>query len=194
LPVHSQDVLQLGATLSPASVAANTTAEQTFTLTGIRLGDAVFCTKPTAQAGLGIAGCRCSAHDVVAITFINATAGAIVPTASEASSALFARSPAERSRRDERSLRPGARRESSSTWISRNSAESRDLDIASRAFTAACCVTAASAGTSFTSRSMMPHASPSPMSPPMNTAIPPPRCSAPPSSTTAAAAYASSGS
>lgn len=72
-------------TLSPASVAINTTAEQTFAATGIGLivGDVVLVQKPTAQAGLGIVGQRVSAADTLAITFANDTAGAITPTASE---------------------------------------------------------------------------------------------------------------
>lgn len=69
--------------LSPASVAANTSAEQTFTVAGLKLGDFVAVNKPTAQAGLGIVGCRASADNTLAITFANFTAGAIVPTAAE---------------------------------------------------------------------------------------------------------------
>ena len=69
--------------LSPASVAANTTAEQTFTVP-LRAGDMIFdITKPTNQPGLGVVNTRISAANTVAITFINATAGAIVPTAGE---------------------------------------------------------------------------------------------------------------
>lgn len=73
-------------TLSPASVAANTTAEQLFSSTGIGLiaGDFVYINKPTAQAGLGIVGARVtSTADQLAITFSNNTASPIVPTASE---------------------------------------------------------------------------------------------------------------
>lgn len=40
-------------TIDPASVAANTTAEQTFTVPGLKTGCAVFVNKPTATAGLG---------------------------------------------------------------------------------------------------------------------------------------------
>lgn len=77
------DVL-MQATLSPAAVAANTTAEQTFTVTGLAVGDVVgSINKPTAQAGLSIAGVRVSAANTLAITFGNATAGSITPTASE---------------------------------------------------------------------------------------------------------------
>ena len=70
-------------TISPAAVAANTSAEQTFTVTGLSTNDAVFVTKPTAQAGIGIVGTRVSAADTLAITFGNFTAGGITPTASQ---------------------------------------------------------------------------------------------------------------
>lgn len=71
-------------TLSPAAVAANTTAEQTFTVTGLAVGDiAIRPNKPTAQAGLGIVGVRVSAANTLAITFSNNTASPITPTASE---------------------------------------------------------------------------------------------------------------
>lgn len=76
------DVL-LGLTISPAIVAANTTAEQTFTVTGVQVGDVVSVTKPTAQAGLGVVGARVSAANTVAITFSNNTAAGITPTAAE---------------------------------------------------------------------------------------------------------------
>lgn len=80
--VQSMGVVSL--TLSPASVAANTTAEQTFTLPGLRASDAVCgISKPTAQAGLGIVGMRVTAANTIGITFSNNTASPIVPTASE---------------------------------------------------------------------------------------------------------------
>ena len=47
------------------------------------MGDKVSVAKPTTQAGLGIVNARVSAANTLAITFMNATAGAIVPTASE---------------------------------------------------------------------------------------------------------------
>jgi hypothetical protein len=73
----------LGLTISPASVGANTTAEQTFTLNGALVGDFVNVTKPTTQAGLGIVNARVSAANTLAITFSNNTGGGIVPTAGE---------------------------------------------------------------------------------------------------------------
>jgi hypothetical protein len=70
-------------TLSPVLVAANTTAEQTFTVTGLKTTSLVVINKPTAQAGLGIVGVRVSAADTLAITFSNNTASGITPTASQ---------------------------------------------------------------------------------------------------------------
>jgi len=67
--------------LTPVSVAANTTAEQTFTVTGLNANDLVFINKPSAQAGLGVAGTRVTAANTIGITYINPTGGAIVPTA-----------------------------------------------------------------------------------------------------------------
>ncbi|MDP4158231.1 MAG: hypothetical protein Q8911_00505 [Bacillota bacterium] len=67
--------------LTPVSVAANTTAEQTFTVTGLQATDFVMVNKPTAQAGLGIVGVRASGANTLAITYVNATAAPIVPTA-----------------------------------------------------------------------------------------------------------------
>ncbi len=80
--VQSMGVASL--TLSPASVAANTTAEQTFTFPGLLASDVISgVSKPSAQAGLGIVGYRVSAANTVAITFSNNTGSPIVPTASE---------------------------------------------------------------------------------------------------------------
>ncbi len=71
-------------TASPSAVAANTTAEQTFTVTGIAgTTSLIVVNKPTSQAGLGVAGVRASAANQIAITFSNDTAGSITPTASE---------------------------------------------------------------------------------------------------------------
>lgn len=71
-------------TLSPALVAANTTAEQTFSVPGLLATDVVIgVTKPTAQAGLGIVGSRVTAAGTVGITFSNNTAAGITPTASQ---------------------------------------------------------------------------------------------------------------
>jgi hypothetical protein len=67
--------------LTPASVPANSTAEQTFTVTGLATTDKVFINKPTHQAGLSIGNVRVSAANTLAIEYVNTSAGAITPTA-----------------------------------------------------------------------------------------------------------------
>jgi len=78
-------------TLSPASVANATGAEQTFTMTGLLTTDIVVVQKPTTQAGLVIGGSRVSAAGVIAINFANVTSATITPTASEAYQVLVVR-------------------------------------------------------------------------------------------------------
>jgi len=65
------------ATIDPASVAINTVAEQTFTVTGLTTGDKVVVNPPSLSAGLGIAGARVSAANTLAINFVNPTGAAI---------------------------------------------------------------------------------------------------------------------
>jgi hypothetical protein len=68
--------------INPASIAAATSAEQTFTVTGLEVGDIVVAVnKPTATAGVGIVNMRVSAANTLALTFMNATAGAVDPAA-----------------------------------------------------------------------------------------------------------------
>lgn len=81
----------LAVSLTPSAVAANTSAEQTFTVTGLKAGDYVGVNKAAAQAGLGIVGCRVSATDTLAITFGNFTASPITPTAAETYTVHIAR-------------------------------------------------------------------------------------------------------
>ncbi len=71
--------------ITPALVNANTTAEQTFTVTGLVLATdtMIGISKPTAQAGLGIVGWRVTADNTVGITFSNNTGVGITPTAAE---------------------------------------------------------------------------------------------------------------
>lgn len=66
-------------TINPTSVSANTTSEQTFTVTGLSTTDIVFVNKPTHQAGMALVGYRVSAKDTIALTFMNTTAGSIDP-------------------------------------------------------------------------------------------------------------------
>ena len=64
----------------PLAVGANTTSEQTVTVTGVLTSDIVTVNKPSMTTGLGIVNARVSASDTVAITFMNTTAGSINPT------------------------------------------------------------------------------------------------------------------
>lgn len=65
--------------LNPASVAANTTAEQTFTVTGLDASRDVVLNviKPTNTAGLSVVNARISADDTLAITFGNHTGSGV---------------------------------------------------------------------------------------------------------------------
>jgi hypothetical protein len=73
------------ASLTPSSVGANSTSEQTFTVTGLvaSTDTIIGVSKPTHQTGIGIVGWRCSANNQIAITFMNTTAGGITPTGGE---------------------------------------------------------------------------------------------------------------
>lgn len=76
-------VTEYSVTVTATSVAPNTTAEQTFTVTGVATGQVVTVTKPTVDAGIGIVGARVSATNSVAITYANDTAATITPTATQ---------------------------------------------------------------------------------------------------------------
>lgn len=69
--------------LTPVAVGANTTAEQTFTVPGLNVGDFVNAIKPTTQAGLGLVNARVSAANTLALAFANTTGGGLTPTAGE---------------------------------------------------------------------------------------------------------------
>ena len=68
-------------TITPASVAAATVAEQTFTVTGLTTADDVFVNPAAIVNATGIAGVRVSAANTLAIRYVNPTAGALTPTA-----------------------------------------------------------------------------------------------------------------
>src|SRR5690348_13680469 len=84
------DIFAFTITLSPAAVAANTSAEQIFSTAAllgagkIPAGSILLeVNKPSAQAGLTLVTGRVSSADNIALTFGNHTAGAITPTAGE---------------------------------------------------------------------------------------------------------------
>lgn len=68
-------------TLTPVSIAASTTAEQSFSVTGLQVNSPVWVNKPTATPGLGIVGTRTSAANNLYITYANNTSNAITPPA-----------------------------------------------------------------------------------------------------------------
>ena len=80
--VMAMGVLSLS--IDPASVAANTTAEQTFAVPGLQVGDLVWVNTPPVgtgagnlNAGLGVVGARVSAADTLALRFSNNTGGGL---------------------------------------------------------------------------------------------------------------------
>lgn len=70
-------------TLTPAAVGANTTAEQTFTVPGLAVGDCVDVNKASHQVGLSIGNVRVSAANTLAIQYVNTTAGSITPASEQ---------------------------------------------------------------------------------------------------------------
>lgn len=64
-------------TIDPASVATITTAEQTFTVPGLKVGDFVFVNKPSNTTGVGVCNARVSAANTLAVSFVNPTAGGV---------------------------------------------------------------------------------------------------------------------
>lgn len=64
-----------------ASVAANTSVEQTFTVPGLKVGDLVLVNKPTTSAGLLVGSARVTAANTIGISFGNLTGSAIDPAA-----------------------------------------------------------------------------------------------------------------
>ncbi|MDN7489503.1 hypothetical protein QZM35_17485 [Burkholderia sp. AU45274] len=78
-----QGVYNIKQTLTPAQVAANTSAEQTFTVPGLQVGDSIDVNKPSHQVGLSIGNVRVSAANTLAIQYVNTTASPITPTAEQ---------------------------------------------------------------------------------------------------------------
>lgn len=66
---------------TPAAVAANTAAEQSVTVTGVRTDMGIYITPPSITAGVAPVCARVSADDTVQVAFVNATAGALTPPA-----------------------------------------------------------------------------------------------------------------
>jgi hypothetical protein len=72
---------RINQSLTPVSVATITAAEQAFTVPGLQVGDAITITPPSITAGVAPVCARVSAANTLQITFVNPTAGALVPAA-----------------------------------------------------------------------------------------------------------------
>jgi hypothetical protein len=72
------------ATLTPAQVAASTSAEQTFAIANLGTADTILSvTKPTVQAGIGVVGARVASAGTVGLNFMNSSTVAVTPTAAQ---------------------------------------------------------------------------------------------------------------
>ncbi len=66
-------------TLTPTSVSTITAPVQTFTVPGLRVGDAVIVNPPSTTAGVAPAAAYVSAANTLAIQFVNPTGGSLTP-------------------------------------------------------------------------------------------------------------------
>lgn len=75
----SVELEEYKATLDPSSVSANTTEEQSFTLSNVNANDLILAVnKPSHTTGLGIVNFR-AGTDQIHITFMNTTGSSIDP-------------------------------------------------------------------------------------------------------------------
>jgi len=78
-------LLKFSASVDPASVAANVSAEQNFTFTGLAAGDIpIGFETPVAMATLQVTAVRVDAADTLVVRATNTTAGAIDIAAGQA--------------------------------------------------------------------------------------------------------------
>lgn len=68
-------------TLTPGSVLASISAEQTFTVAGLTTADSISVSGPAPTMGSGLVNARVSAADTLALTFINDTLAGLTSTA-----------------------------------------------------------------------------------------------------------------
>ena len=80
-----RDMRVLHATINPASVNPEVSAEELFTVTGLVLGEdeVIAINKPTHDVGVCIVGWRVSADNQLGITFMNVKASGAVNPPSE---------------------------------------------------------------------------------------------------------------
>lgn len=77
----SAGIAKIVQSITPASVGAATTAEQSFTVPGVNVGDWIEVTPPSLLGGVVLCNSRVSAANTVQLQFSNATAGALIPPA-----------------------------------------------------------------------------------------------------------------
>lgn len=66
--------------LTPVQVSGATTAEQNFTIQGLKVGDYLACQcAGTQTVGISVANVRVTADNTATLAFNNATAGALTP-------------------------------------------------------------------------------------------------------------------
>lgn len=76
------DCKSFNITITPSAVLANTTAEQSFTVVGMQVGDYPDVTCAAAQpAGIVVCTTRVVNNNTLTITFANNTGGTLTPTA-----------------------------------------------------------------------------------------------------------------
>lgn len=76
--VQTEIILQIS--LTPPSVAANTSVESTYPLPNAIVGDFIEINKPSHTVGLSIGNVRVASPGVMAIQFVNSTAVTIIGT------------------------------------------------------------------------------------------------------------------
>jgi hypothetical protein len=77
------------ASVTPASVAANSTSTQTFTFSGIYADNVTLVQQPAQTSGIIAVASRVTTTDTLEITFANVTSGALTPAAGSYTIAVF---------------------------------------------------------------------------------------------------------
>lgn len=78
---NAAGIYVIDASLTPSEVATIVTVEQDFTVTGLKVGDAVTVCPPGITAGASIVNARVKSANTLSIQFVNPTAGAVTPLA-----------------------------------------------------------------------------------------------------------------
>jgi hypothetical protein len=73
----------LKVSITPSAVSTIEAPAETFTVTGVEVGDAVIVNPPSQTADIAIANAYVSAADTVSIQFVNPTVGSLTPAAGE---------------------------------------------------------------------------------------------------------------